>query len=333
MRVMRILLGTALTAICLSLAGCLGFNFDLGINSGGLNTVPTPPPDDKTPKPYGIAKGINDTGISLCGNYAFDDANVTAGEPADLGGHDNAINCASAGSTQTNDGRANNLNVPAGQDAVYGRDAAAAAGALNGALAKVGAGPAGFDYTKLDASGTDLPANATNWTCVRDNVTQLVWEVKTTANVDEGYSWYSDDNTSNGYSSDGSHTDAQGLRDRDSACTADNEANCKDTQGYAFKLNQEALCGFTDWRLPTVDELLSLVNKNTTSGPMANVGYLGPVSVASHYWSSTSSAVQTSAERGAFAVWVVNFATGADIGTNFIKTNEHPKIRLVRNAP
>src|SRR5690554_357510 len=301
MRVMRILLGTALTAICLSLAGCLGFNFDLGINSDGLNTVPTPPPDDKTPKPYGIAKGINDTGISLCGNYAFDDANVTAGVPADLGGHDNAINCASAGSTQTNDGSANNLNVPAGQDAVYGRDAAAAAGALNGALAKVGAGPAGFDYTKLDANGVDLPDNETNWTCVRDNVTQLVWEVKTTANVEDRYSWYSSDDTSNGFSSNGSETDARGERDSDSACT-DNEAACKDTQGYVFKLNQEALCGFTDWRLPTMDELLSLVNKNTTSGPMANVDYLGLVSVDSHYWSSTSSAVQTSAETGAFAV-------------------------------
>lgn len=327
MKVYRHLACALLGAACLHLAGCFDFSFSTGINSGGLGNA-----TESARHTYGIAKGINDTGISLCGNYAFDDANVTAGVPADLGGHDNAINCASAGSTQTNDGSANNLNVPAGQDAVYGRDAAAAAGALNGALAKVGAGPAGFDYTKLDASGVDLPDNATNWTCVRDNVTQLVWEVKTAANVEDTYSWYNDDDTSNGFSSNGSETDARGLRDSNSACT-DNEADCKDTQGYVLKLNQEALCGFTDWRLPTVDELLSLVNKNTTPGPMANVDYLGPVSVASHYWSSTSSAVQTSAERGAFAVWVVNFATGADIGTNFNKSNEHPKIRLVRNAP
>jgi len=326
-KVYRHLACALLGAACLHLAGCFDFSFSAGINSGGLGNA-----TESARHTYGIAKGINDTGISLCGNYAFDDANVTADEPADLGGHDNAINCASAGSTQTNDGSANNLNVPAGQDAVYGRDAAAAAGALNGALAKVGAGPAGFDYTKLDANGVDLPDNATNWTCVRDNVTQLVWEVKTAANVEDTYSWYNDDDTSNGFSSNGSETDARGLRDSNSACT-DNEADCKDTQGYVLKLNQEALCGFTDWRLPTVDELLSLVNKNTTPGPMANVDYLGPVSVASHYWSSTSSAVQTSAERGAFAVWVVNFATGADIGTNFNKSNEHPKIRLVRNAP
>src|SRR5690554_2877353 len=170
MRVMRILLGTALTAICLSLAGCLGFNFDLGINSDGLNTVPTPPPDDKTPKPYGIAKGINDTGITLCGNYAFD----TTG--ASLSGDDNAIDCASAG-------------------------------ALVGSLAKVGAGPAGFDYTKLDDNGTDLSDSAPTWHCLRDNVTGLTWEVKTDANVDDGYNWYNNDDMSNGDGSDDSYTD------------------------------------------------------------------------------------------------------------------------------
>jgi len=34
-------------------------------------------------------------------------------------------------------------------------------------------------YTKLDASGNDLPDSATSWVMVRDNVTQLIWEVKT----------------------------------------------------------------------------------------------------------------------------------------------------------
>ncbi len=34
-------------------------------------------------------------------------------------------------------------------------------------------------YTKLDAAGNDLPTGATEWTCVRDNDTGLIWEVKT----------------------------------------------------------------------------------------------------------------------------------------------------------
>ena len=34
-------------------------------------------------------------------------------------------------------------------------------------------------YTKLDADGNDLPDTAVSWVMVRDNVTGLIWEVKT----------------------------------------------------------------------------------------------------------------------------------------------------------
>ena len=34
-------------------------------------------------------------------------------------------------------------------------------------------------YTKLDANRNDLPDSATSWVTVRDNVTGLIWEVKT----------------------------------------------------------------------------------------------------------------------------------------------------------
>src|SRR5690606_34936481 len=82
------------------------------------------------------------------------------------------------------------------QDARFGRDAAAS----NGLLAKVGAGSAGFDYTKIANDGSELPPDAAlgsgpgDWACTRDNVTGLVWEVKT----DDGgqrdkdwlYTWY-----------------------------------------------------------------------------------------------------------------------------------------------
>ena len=35
-----------------------------------------------------------------------------------------------------------------------------------------------FNLTKLDWNGNELSANASNWSCVRDNVTGLVWEAK-----------------------------------------------------------------------------------------------------------------------------------------------------------
>ncbi|MDA3789060.1 MAG: hypothetical protein PF503_11320 [Desulfobacula sp.] len=34
-------------------------------------------------------------------------------------------------------------------------------------------------YIKLDASGNDLADEAISWTMVRDNITGLIWEVKT----------------------------------------------------------------------------------------------------------------------------------------------------------
>jgi len=49
-------------------------------------------------------------------------------------------------------------------------------------------------YTKLDAGGTDFPDSATDWAMVRDNVTGLIWEVKTddgsVHDKDDEYTWY-----------------------------------------------------------------------------------------------------------------------------------------------
>ena len=61
------------------------------------------------------------------------------------------------------------------QDAEVGRDYLA----TNGQLTKVGAGIAGFDFTKISAAGEKLPATATAWSCVLDNQTGLMWEIKT----------------------------------------------------------------------------------------------------------------------------------------------------------
>ena len=82
-------------------------------------------------------------------------------------------------------------NISAPQDCHQGRDAGLNLGNstftfVNGSgttkIAKVGAGVAGFDFTRLNANGSTHTGSvyATSaWSCVRDNHTGLIWEVKT----------------------------------------------------------------------------------------------------------------------------------------------------------
>jgi hypothetical protein len=98
----------------------------------------------------------NDTGITDCWN---DTAIVTTGVEKDTGTHPR-------------------------QDCRYGRDPAAASGII-----KIGGGGKGFDLTKVANSGSVLPESAVlgsapgEWACTRDNVTGLIWEVKTTSGL------------------------------------------------------------------------------------------------------------------------------------------------------
>lgn len=143
-----------------------------------------------------------------------------------------------------------------GQDARFGRDAAAAAGKL----VKRGGGAKGFDFFKLDAFGKELPATAPTWVCVRDNVTGLIWEMKTAdgglRDKEHSYSWYNPDPAING--------GFAGEKNR-GACMG---ASC-DTYSYVQAVNATGLCGFTDWRLPELVELRSVVDysKASKNGP------------------------------------------------------------------
>lgn len=121
------------------------------------------------------------------------------------------------------------------------------------------------DFTKLSASGQSLPYAATEWSCVRDNATGYVWEKK----IQDG-----------------------GIHDRSltylwGGVGADNSGDifADDWDVLVNGSNSESLCGSTAWRVPTIDELLTIVAANP--GPH---GYFLAITADLEYWSSTASA-------------------------------------------
>lgn len=225
---------------------------------------------------------LNDTGITQCANVNTLFADCSA---ASLGGWFG-------------------LN----QDGETGRDFLAA----NGQLTKVGAGDAGFDFTKISATGDPLPDSATDWRCVKDNYTGLLWEVKTT---DGGlhdwrktFQWYSPDIATNGgfsgYENGGNNTLA-----------------------YVNDINVQGLCGYNDWRLPARMELIGLMDYSKPyPGPTIDLDYF-PHTQGGYYWTSSPYSFN---KDGA---WAVDFVYG--ITSNYYeywyyrKDSKH-YVRLVR---
>lgn len=86
--------------------------------------------------------------------------------------------------------------------------------------------------------------------------------------------------------------------------------------------NKEKLCGFNDWRVPTIDELKTLVT-NTAIKPVVNPEIF-PLTLAVPYWSVST--YQNYPEHAQ----TVDFATGASNYYNGFRGDRLP-LRLVRS--
>lgn len=232
----------------------------------------------------------------------------------------------------TNSLSCNTAGIPPGQDAVFGRDNRAA----SNTLIKIGGGIAGFDYTKLGANGAPLTiqnqpwghdnsgydkgteAAGTKWSCVKDNVSALVWEVKTNVGIflpdlrdkDWTYSWYDSNFSTNGGNAGYTSSSCQ------------TSGRC-DTEKYSADVNAIALCGYTDWRMPNVRELQSLSNKGMIGFSPAIDSYYFPNMVMSYYWSASPYAPMPT------DAWLVYFGNGGFAYDS--KMGSH-YVQLVRGA-
>ncbi|MDM7861934.1 DUF1566 domain-containing protein [Alteromonas sp. ASW11-36] len=204
-----------------------------------------------------------------------------------------------------------------GQDGQRGQDKIAESGLLE----KAGRGLQGFDFTRLNQNGDEVDDVTQPWRCVRDNITGYVWEIKTAAAglhaTDNLYSWYQEED--NG----GFEGERNGA---DTVCTL---AECN-TSAYIAAVNAEGLCGFFDWRLPSHDELLSIVHYGVINTPLVDESYFPETGQLSQaplwYWTVQPNADGVQDEE-AQAAWAIDFATGVD---NFLNKRNAARIRLVR---
>ena len=211
---------------------------------------------------------LNDTGISKQQCYQLNSDVLTS--------------CTSAAAKALN---------PA-QDGMVGRDVTASNNSD---------GHLGFNFTKLSSTGSALPASATRWDCVKDNVTGLIWENKTDdGGLHDGNNTYTNYNASYG---------------------AESLGRADDASGFVVAVNQQGWCGSTAWRLPTAAELRGIVDYSVAyPGSTIDTAFF-PNTQATVFWSSSPYVGYTS------LAWYVNFDNG--YVSNGYRNSAFP-VRLVR---
>jgi uncharacterized protein YcnI len=208
------------------------------------------------------ASSLNDTGLTLCGDA--NESNAT---------YYNDLDC---NATADADGD----SIPTGQDGQSGRDVT---------NYDDSDGFAGFSFTKISSNGEELPNTATEWSCVKDNVTGLMWELKrldgSLQDSTWTYTWYDDTATRNGGVNGSKNTDNQ-------AACGDDSSVC-DTASFVKSVNQVGLCGKSDWRVPSTRELHSLeIYSNYEFGIGIDQSYF-PYMSTNYYWTSDTHAAYT----------------------------------------
>ncbi len=237
--------------------------------------------------------------------------------------------------------------VPTQQDCAYGRDVDSQANSDED-------GVAGFSFVKVSASGDLLTADSEDWDCVLDNVTGLMWEVKKGADgqsgsavssglhdADDTFAWY-DSSLNSKYS--GLNPDLGSTTNQDTCYGFVDGSSFCNTEDFKDRVNTAQLCGYSDWRLPTTNELLSIVYHGLSHGSGGSTlvrgdSYLldtdffpiGQSSLTDEYWTGSTYFDGSNFAWGVFLRDPTSNGQELGIVTKFSK-NSPKGVLLVRSA-
>jgi len=133
-------------------------------------------------------------------------------------------------------------------------------------------------YLKMDSLGRYLEDSTPKWDIIRDNNTGLFWEVKlhkdnladhtNPHDADNVYTWFDSNPATNG-----------GF--------AGTPGNGTDTEDFIQALNTANFGGSSDWRLPTIKELSTIV-KQGKYDPSIDATYFPNIAYEPNYWTATT---------------------------------------------
>ena len=128
---------------------------------------------------------------------------------------------------------------------------------------------------KISDSGETIALESESWSCVLDDETSLVWEVKSEKKGIQyalnTYTWF------------------DGESGRDNGTFTKNcywGKNCN-TESFIKDINKAELCSYSDWRLPTREELNSIVDYYGESDLLIDADFF-PNTQMDSYWTSVS---------------------------------------------
>ena len=220
------------------------------------------------------------------------------------------------------------INIPGATASTYTTDATALAdsNAVFTVVVSNASGTVTSNDAKLTVSRYSLVANDSGGfydktECVKDFTTGLVWEGKPASGTRSGSNRYTNyDSTSSAQKWVSGTTFTNPTQDDIDAST--------NSIGYVNLVNAgSGLCGFTDWRRPTLDELQGILA--SSGNPRIDTGWFSNALIDSYWSSSPHSSNFGVAQPG--SAWTVEFSAN---GYSPPQRRDYRRpIRLVRSNP